>query len=401
MTQSATLPSSQAPRALYLSPLDLRANNGMLQRQLQILKALEQAYSNRLDVLSLSSSPEETQRWLQNTGFKARALGGVYPQIARLNALAWYGGNVIACNKLKLIKHFTFPVTTPLPARLIDRYQTIVCYYPWAFHLLGLHRGGGKVVVDLGDVMAERHERIGTRRWISLRPRDERAILHSRARCIAISEGDQAEFQRLYGVSLPVATFLPVDHDRFAHLQTDDLPATVGYLAARGYQNEVVIQALASETFLNTLKTAGVGLVLAGGICASLAEADRARVEAHGGQVLGRVPALEDFYEKVGWVINPVGPSTGVKIKSVEALLAGRGLVTTEFGVDAGLQALFETQIVLTGWPLELQELADTVVRSVRQRPTGDLPFSQASTSHPARQYVEAVQAAITRHFSC
>jgi len=400
MTKPSPL-SPTPPRALYLSPLNLRSNNGMLQRQLQVLRALDLVYPDRLEVLSLSTSPGETQRWLQERGFRARALAGFYPQIARLNALAWYGGNVVACNKLKLIRHFVFPITTPLPARLLDRYQTIVCYYPWAFHLLGLQRGGDKVVVDLGDVMAERHERIGTRRWISLQPKDERAILQSQARCIAISEGDQEEFQRLYGISLPVATFLPVDHDRFARLRGTNLPAAVGYLAARGHQNEVVVQALTSEIFLTTLNTADIGLVLAGGICTSLNDIDRARVEAHGGQVLGQVSALEDFYEKVGWVINPVGPSTGVKIKSVEALLAGRGLISTEFGVDAGLQSIFGAQIVMTGWPLDLQGLADTVVRSVRQGTSGVPPSPQASASHPAHRYVETVQAALTRYLSC
>ena len=403
-----TLSNSSQPqagtgqRALYISPLNLDINNGMMQRQLQVLRALAQAYPLRLDVLSLGSSSAKAQRWLDEMAIPAQALKGVHAQLARLNATAWYGGNVILCNKLKIIKQFIFPLITPVPRSTLERYRTILCYYPWAFILLGLHRAGKKVVVDLGDVMAERHQRIGTRRWISLRARDEKSILKSQARCIAISEGDRQEFQRLYQVSLPVVTFLPPDFNYLIALDTAQLPATAGYIAARGYQNEMVVQAIASEPFLSALRSAGIALVVAGGICSVIEAEDRKRIQSFGGRVLGQVPTLEDFYREVGWIINPVGPSTGVKIKSVEALLTGRTLVTTEFGADEGLRGLFGNHIELTKWPLDLQDLAEAVIRSVRQGRGHSLCAESTPNSRsPVAQYIETVQAAVAEHLAC
>jgi len=403
MSNSITQLSKENERKKYLfiSPLNVAFNNGMMQRQIQFLEFIDNNAID-LDIFSLYSSPSDVKRWLNDLKINASVLGGIFGSLARINAIAWYGGNVILCNKFKIINQFHFPVRTPIPKRILDRYDRIVCYYPWGFSLLRLERAGSKVVVDLGDVMADRHDRIGTRRWISLSRKVESSILNSNARCIAITLDDQREFQRLYGLTLPVIPFLPPGHEQLRALPPGTHARKVGFLAALGYQNEEVVKALASEEFLSCMKASGIELVIAGGICAAIPEHTRAAIQGSGGQVLGRVGSLEDFYSQIGVVLNPVGPSTGVKIKSVEALMAGRGLITTKYGADAELQDLFSNQITLLNWPLNVPELARATAQSVLKAvPAVSSAHWSTDIQRAADNYEQRVISAMNEYLLC
>jgi hypothetical protein len=365
------------PRALYVSPMGLNVNNGMLQRQRQTLSAMCGLYEGAVDVLSLAASPTSMRRWLGEIGLAATVLDGVYARLARLNTAAWYGGGVILCNRLRWVDRFRFPLHTPLPKSWIDRYSTILCYYPWAHCLLRLGRGGRKVVVDLGDVMAERHERIGIRRWISLDTRDERAILESGSRCVAISEDDALEFRRLYGVTMPVLPFSPADSERLMALADAERPARVGFIGAPNFQNEEILRLLATPAFLDGLAKGGVELIVAGSICESVEATTLAALRRGGARVLGCVGSLESFYRQVAAVLNPVGPSTGVKIKSVETLMTGRSLITTRWGADSSLRDAFGSQVNYVNWPIDAQELCTLTIDVVRAATT-----SRAGAAH-------------------
>jgi hypothetical protein len=338
-------------RALYISPLDMTVNNGMLQRQAQTLAALVTMYPGCLDILSLAAAPKTMRKWLLHNGVQARVLDGPRAWAAYACTTAWYVGGVAFCNKLKWAGHFGFPFRIPLSQAWLDRYATIICYYPWAYHLLKLERGGRKVVVDLGDIMADRHSRIGTRRWISLAADDERAILRSTSRSLAISESDAEEFEHLYGRRLPVVPFCPANADRLVALSRVERPRRVGFIGAPSYLNEGIVELLASPAFLEPLRTAGIELVVAGGICNTVDPRHLTALRDGGAKVLGTIPDVESFYRAVEAVLNPVGPSTGIKIKSVETLLTGCSLITTRWGTDASLQRSFGGQIRLLDWP--------------------------------------------------
>jgi len=403
MTEEGTQPGVRngRKRILFISPLNVASNNGMMQRQIQILNFLNKSDVD-LDLLSLYSSPSNVNKWLDELKIKAFVLNGFFEFLTRLNAIAWYGGNVILCNKLKMIDAFHFPIRIPASNHLLDRYDRIICYYPWGFPLLRLDRAGAKMVVDLGDVMADRHDRIGTRRWISLDKEQESSILKSKARCIAITLDDQREFQRIYGLTLPVIPFLPPGCAQLRSLPPSTQARKVGFLAALGYQNEEVVKALASEEFLSSMQAAGIELLIAGGICAAIPEHLRAAIRNSGGQVLGRISNLEEFYSQVGVILNPVGPSTGVKIKSVEALLAGRGLLTTKFGADAELLDLFHDQITLLNWPLRVSELALATTQAVLKATGSASTGNQAAAFQlAADSYEHRATAAMTEYLLC
>lgn len=352
-------------RALFISPIDMRERNGMMQREHQTLEILCELYHGDVDVLSLGAAPEKVREWLACAGLNASVLEGAYPFFAYLNTCVWYGGGVILCNKLHWTKRFRFYCCTPLPKRWIERYTKIVCYYPWAHRLLRLERAGAKVVVDLGDVMADRHERVGACRWISLASGDERAVIESPSQCIAISGFDVDELRRLYGIELPVAPFAPARYSELTALADGERPARVGFMGAPSYLNENILRLLADRNFLGCISKAGIDLVVAGGICESAPRLVLQGLRDAGVRIMGRIRSITEFYGNVAAVLNPVGPSTGVKIKSVETLMAGRSLITTRWGADASLRNAFGPQICCIDWPIDARSLGELAVRVV------------------------------------
>jgi hypothetical protein len=254
-----------------------------------------------------------------------------------------------------------------MPRRWIQRYDLILCFYPWLHRLLDLERAGDKVIVDTGDIMADRHERTGARRWISMASKDERSVLESGSRCIAISKDDSDEFLRLYNVQLPVVSFVPPDHADLLKIASDGRPPRVGFMGAPSYVNEEILRALSAPCFLECLSSHGVELVIAGGICRTADPTVLAALERGGARILGRVPSITDYYRQISVTVNPVGPSTGVKIKSVETLLAGCSLITTRWGADTLLAAAFPGQITYVDWPVDAKKLGELCVASVRE----------------------------------
>ena len=367
-------------RALLISPNDMRTWNGMAQQQDQILAALCSIYDS-VDLLSLAAPAKTAQKWLDEKGFRVKALRGIYPYLAYLNTSLWYGGGAVFCNKLRWIDRFYVPLRTPLPDSWIGRYSVIVCYYPWGHRLLRLDRAGGKVIMDLGDIMADRHERVGARRWITMTSKDENAVFHSGARCVAVSDSDAQEFEKLYQVRPAVMNFVPPEHRELLEVAKEERPARLGFMGAPSYVNEEIMRLLAEPQFLEPLKQAGIDLVVAGGICRTVAPSTLRALEQGGARVLGRVPTTSDYYRQIGAALNPVGPTTGVKIKSIEALVAGRTLITTQWGVDASLYRAFPGQIVCTEWPIDPGSLARRAVEVVRS--------ANAYGASAARGYVE------------
>jgi hypothetical protein len=237
--------------------------------------------------------------------------------------------------------------------------------------------------MDLGDVMAERHQRIGTRRWISMAARDEEAIFRSGSRCLAVSDEDADEFERLYSVRPRIIRFVPPEAERLIELAAMESPQRLGFMGAPSYGNEQVMEVLARPEFLESISAAGVELVVAGGICKTVNPSLLRMLEGGGAKILGRVGCTVDYYRQISATVNPIGPSTGVKIKSVETLVAGRNLITTRFGADPTLHAAFPDQITCTEWPIDPGALGMLAVEAVRSAKPGN--------AAAARAYVEKV----------
>jgi hypothetical protein len=366
----------------------------MARRQQQMLGAVCSLFPGAVDLLSLGASEAQSRKWLEEKNVHPKLLGGFYPRLAQWNALFWYAGGVLLCNKLRCIRHFHFPLRTPIPRSWLDRYELILCFYPWAYRLVGLRRAGSKVIVDAGDVMADRHHRTGARRWISLTSKHERAVITSTARCIAISQDDRDEFMRLYGRELPVVSFVPPDFAELNAVASEPgRPATVGFMGAPSYVNEEILRTLSEPAFLQRLSVHGIELLIAGGICSTAAPSILSALQAGGAKILGRVRSTLDYYRQISATVNPVGPSTGVKIKSVETLIAGRALITTKWGADSLLAEAFPGQVLYTDWPIDAEMLADLCAAAVQNAgatgPQAGIAYAQ-QTSQALREVLSA-----------
>jgi polysaccharide biosynthesis protein PslH len=102
-------------------------------------------------------------------------------------------------------------------------------------------------------------------------------------------------------------------------------------------------------------------LWLVGGIC------DRIRSAAPGLRRLGFVDALGELYQQAAVVINPQQFGTGLSIKSVDALLQGRPLVTTSSGAR-GLEEGRGTAFLEAGSVEEFSALLIELLREPARR---------------------------------
>lgn len=353
-------------KVLFISPMNVSVANGMLRRQEQFLHFMER---NGVDVdfLSAISGCVDVSKWANQNSLKISFWGGLYGFYVRSIYFLWRAINEVLCNKICLYEDFKTPYCIYFPRIFAKKYDLIVCYYPWMYCLLGLSRFGEKVLVDLGDVMSNRHKRIGVKTWISLALDDERAIINS-SKAYAISEDDSVEFERLYEKKINVLPFMPQGINDSLIMEMPAKRKSIGFLAAKSMHNLEIVDLIAQGEFSDLLNKYNCNFHLAGSICASLANEKLKAIQKYGLNILGRVDKVEDFYKNVSIIFNPIGPSTGVKIKSVEALLFGRILITTRFGVDASLLRIFGSQIILIEWPINSFKIIERVIDEALKR---------------------------------
>lgn len=79
---------------------------------------------------------------------------------------------------------------------------------------------------------------------------------------------------------------------------------------------------------------------------------------------IGYVRDLRAAYSSAAVVVNPVQLGTGINIKTVEALCAGKALVTSPFGAEGLTPAPDEAYLVRRG----MLEFSDAVIRLLRDR---------------------------------
>lgn len=200
-----------------------------------------------------------------------------------------------------------------------------------------------RTVIDTHDVLTDRNrkfQRVGQPlHWFSLSRRSERRGLNRASDVFAIQD-HEAHFFRLY---LGVRSRLHV----VGHLsppRPSNPPEKAHVVGFVGSENAMNISAL--EWFLEKIwrplhqENPQLELRVAG----SIGEAfDHSR---EGIRWLGRVPNLEAFYAECAFTINPMSVGTGLKIKTLESLLHGRGVVTTPTGAE-GLESFDSRGLII------------------------------------------------------
>jgi hypothetical protein len=180
-------------------------------------------------------------------------------------------------------------------------------------------------VLDTHDVFGGRAERFRESglppEWFYTTPEEEARGLARADIVLAIQDEEAEYFRKLgHGNVLVVGHLSPV-HRRIPRRDTT-AAIRAGYIASGNPINVASFERISRQLRLRPAR--GKRLVVAGSICGKLPP-DISPFER-----IGRVAHLDDFYELVDVVLNPMPFGTGLKIKSVEAICQGLPLIATE-----------------------------------------------------------------------
>ena len=199
-------------------------------------------------------------------------------------------------------------------------------------------------LIDTHDVLHLRAQQFrdrGFRHWIEI-SREEEALSLAKFDSILAIQPDEAD---LFREMVPESRIIVCGHS-VEPAVTPTLPTsrknalTLGYLGSANASNAHAIESFLENVWrrLQTTPQADqIRLIIAGGICEWLTQPDRLQnADLANVQMLGRVEALNTFYDSVDVIVNPVEFGTGLKIKNCEAIGFGKPVLTTTHG-NAGM----------------------------------------------------------------
>ena len=259
------------------------------------------------------------------------------------------------------------------------RYAHVIVNYAWMTGMVDAVREAFpsvKWICDTHDVQFVRNRALSphaSRLWIA--PDEERLAelraLRTYDRVLAISESDRAELTAHLPDKSVMSTPAGVD---YAYLPMPGTPKSAPFAYAfigwKMSANVSALDLLVREWWPEILRISpGSRLNVAGRICKRTAAKKLVRDQI-GVRMHGFVPSLASFYESVDVVLNPVMVQGGLNFKSVEALAAGRLLITNSVGARC-LGAGAPVVVADSGESLALQLetlIADPAAMHVRRR---------------------------------
>ena len=213
-----------------------------------------------------------------------------------------------------------------------NRFDAVVLSYVFYSRLLEDTAGPIRKIIDTHDVFSERfrlyREHGQANEFFSTSRSEEAKALDRADAVLAIQEWDARHFRSLTRREVAVVGHLaPVAVNPPASLTTSDGPPVMLFVGGpMGINVHGVSWFIERVLPAVRRRVPGAELWLAGGI------GRRIRTSAPGLRRLGFVDRLSDVYRQATVVINPQQFGTGLSIKSVDALLHGRPLVTTASG---------------------------------------------------------------------
>jgi hypothetical protein len=208
------------------------------------------------------------------------------------------------------------------------RFQAVIANYVWFSAILDAFDSNVLKVLDTHDVFGGRADRFvaaGLKpEWFYTTPEEEARGLH-RADIVLAIQDEEAEHLRGLGHRdvRVVGHILEQRRRGFGRAKTPIL--TAGYLASGNPINVNSLERLRHR--LGRISSRRMRFVVAGSIC------DKLLNEPTPFEVLGRVDQVDEFYDAVDLVVNPMTFGTGLKIKSVEAVFEGVPLVATRIAM--------------------------------------------------------------------
>lgn len=169
--------------------------------------------------------------------------------------------------------------------------------------------------------------------WLSLDRRGE-ALAFRRADVVVALQDEEAQtFQSIAGSTANVCVVAPVPEAPLINPPQRANKLRIGYLGSHNWVNELNLVAFLEEWALRQVLVEGSELVLAGGLCASLADfMPNKLMTIVSPRMLGEVESLYTFFEQCDIFINPERGGTGIKIKTLDAMAHGAAVLTTLAG---------------------------------------------------------------------
>ena len=216
---------------------------------------------------------------------------------------------------------------TEAAAALDERhhYDAVIAHYVWFSAVLDAFGPDTLKILDTHDVFGGRAERFRAAglppEWFHTTPAEEARGLHRADIVLAIQHEEATAFRALGHPDVRVLGHLHPWRRRAARAAPGEI--AIGYLASFNPINLHSFRALRAA-LAGQGAVPGARLLVAGTLC------DRLTGETDPFTPIGRIGHVDEFYDAVDVVVNPMGWGTGLKIKSVEAVFEGLPLVATE-----------------------------------------------------------------------
>jgi hypothetical protein len=344
---------------LFLSNNNVCIKNGNLNCEIQRLKYLTKYF--KISYISMVSSKQDVTYFLQNNSFfdveiidsnRVRFVRFLY----RINYLL----NVILCNKFKLYSNHFFIKSNILKLEL-KKFENIFCFYIFPAIFLNLSSSfynSKKIFIDTNDILVDRHNLIEKRTWFSVNKKDQDDFDKKNIYFLAISDFDYKYYSKLYN---NVFKLFYVDLYKFKNKQKDNLK--IGYIASNSDMNKAEFMYCWENNIFHKFRDEKIEIIVFGSINSYLIKNEYILENMS----FINFDDIDLFYSKIDILFCPVGPSTGIKTKVIEALISQTYVITTKFGFDGSLQ-VFSSKIKVLDVPFAFNDLLNSIIEFRRNR---------------------------------
>ena len=274
--------------------------------------------------------------------------------------------------------------------KLAAEIDMVVCNYIFYSKVLELFNGSVTKVIDTHDIMSNRNylldRKLGYRDFFYVSPESEKKALDRAHLVLSIKEDESSWFKCLSHTPVLTIGHLEPEPDAIATREIDYDNIKLGFI---GSANPINVRNL--ETFLDRYLVAyeqyqdKLTFMVGGKVCDALDARFNSKVE-----IIGKVKEVSEFYDLVDIVVLPFEFSTGLKIKTVEALSWSKPCIGT-INAFEGLGTNGQYHSYKT-----IKELADGVADIVQNLQT-ILPQLQKDSKSVYFHYTNGVKQSIQK----
>lgn len=238
--------------------------------------------------------------------------------------------NAILCNKLRLYEGYRL-IKIPFLYKKFEIYDIFFSFYIFPLMVVGGHERLKQIIVDSNDILSDRHDFLGFRKWFSFRLSDEFKIINQpNVKFAVISENDYSFYANLTNRYIYKLYY---NNHSVSNLSSKSKDLRVGFIASDSPLNRRDLKKMLDvireygNNYINT-----INLLIAGSIVEYAKELGIE--DSHLFRESDGDNYIKEFYDKISILIVPCGKSTGIKTKILESLNYNTCVITTKFGYD-------------------------------------------------------------------